>query len=101
MRAPPTSTRFPYPPLFRSIVTDALELRAIAPDPAAAGLVVIATLSDDRKAYFLPAAAGPLATDLDAWLAAREHDGWLPALRADRKSTRLNSSHLGISYAVF
>src|SRR5262249_10728661 len=74
------------------IVTDALELRAIAPDPrgpgatapapAAAGLVVIATLSDDRKAYFLPAAAGPLATDLDAWLAAREHDGWLPALRA-------------------
>src|ERR1039458_7606646 len=24
-----------------------------------------------------------------------------PARRADRKSTRLNSSHLGISYAVF
>src|SRR5947199_7893346 len=24
-----------------------------------------------------------------------------PELRADRKSTRLNSSHLGISYAVF
>src|SRR5437899_11165475 len=24
-----------------------------------------------------------------------------PALRRDRKSTRLNSSHLGISYAVF
>src|SRR5262249_26742281 len=64
------------------IVTDALELRAIVPDPAAAGLVVIATLSDDRKAYFLPADAGPLATDLDAWLAAREHAGSLPALRA-------------------
>src|ERR1039458_971795 len=26
--------------------------------------------------------------------------GWI-ALRRDRKSTRLNSSHLGISYAVF
>src|SRR5262245_63105978 len=28
---------------------------------------------------------------------------WMPARRAtkDRKSTRLNSSHLGISYAVF
>src|SRR5262249_21743895 len=64
------------------IVTDTLELRALAPDPAAAGLVVIATLSDDRKAYFLPADAGPLASDPDAWLAAGEHDGWLPALRA-------------------
>src|SRR5262245_8568875 len=33
------------------------------------------------------------------------NDGWLPKLRedqrVDRKSTRLNSSHLGISYAVF
>src|SRR5205814_6940563 len=26
---------------------------------------------------------------------------WPPRRRADRKSTRLNSSHLGISYAVF
>ena len=64
------------------IVTDMLELRAIAPDAAGAGLVVVSTLSDDRKAYFLPADAGPLATDLDTWLAARERDGWLPALRA-------------------
>src|ERR1039458_10539118 len=28
------------------------------------------------------------------------HDAWPPVV-ADRKSTRLNSSHLGISYAVF
>src|ERR1035441_1031846 len=28
-------------------------------------------------------------------------DGYPSALRTDRKSTRLNSSHLGISYAVF
>src|SRR5436853_5992421 len=26
---------------------------------------------------------------------------FLPAIKRDRKSTRLNSSHLGISYAVF
>jgi cyclohexadienyl dehydratase len=63
------------------IVTDTLELRAIVPDLAAAGLAVIATLSDDRKAYFLPADAAPLAGDLDAWIASRERDGWLPALR--------------------
>src|SRR5437899_12811771 len=30
-----------------------------------------------------------------------EHAELSPAARADRKSTRLNSSHLGISYAVF
>src|ERR1039458_10679060 len=30
----------------------------------------------------------------------RHHAGWLGGI-SDRKSTRLNSSHLGISYAVF
>src|SRR5882724_13100932 len=30
-----------------------------------------------------------------------KHDDVLAQLKADRKSTRLNSSHLGISYAVF
>jgi cyclohexadienyl dehydratase len=63
------------------IVTDTLELRALAPDLDAAGLAVVATLSDDRKAYFLPADAAPLAGDLDAWITSRERDGWLPALR--------------------
>src|SRR5262245_63925137 len=28
-------------------------------------------------------------------------DAFVPHYRSDRKSTRLNSSHLGISYAVF
>jgi cyclohexadienyl dehydratase len=59
------------------VVTEALELRALA----AGELVVVHTLADDRKAYFLRADAGPLADDLDAWLAARERDGWLGALR--------------------
>jgi cyclohexadienyl dehydratase len=59
------------------VVTDSLELPALAiPD-----LAVVRTLSDDRKAYFLRADAGALAADLDAWLALRERDGWLPALR--------------------
>src|SRR5258705_6039808 len=37
-----------------------------------------------------------------AWglLGEQPHFGFAPAL-SDRKSTRLNSSHLGISYAVF
>src|ERR1039458_7346191 len=32
---------------------------------------------------------------------SRKHRAGLPRTRPDRKSTRLNSSHLGISYAVF
>jgi uncharacterized protein (DUF427 family)/chorismate mutase len=59
------------------VVTDALELRTLS----ARDLEVVRTLADDRKAYFLRASAGPLADDLDAWLAARERDGWLGALR--------------------
>src|SRR5690606_4588872 len=30
-----------------------------------------------------------------------DHTGYLPRLTSDRKSTRLNSSHVKISYAVF
>src|SRR5690606_6369309 len=41
---------------------------------------------------------GQLMTDLDTYL--REMNPTLPTLR-DRKSTRLNSSHVKISYAVF
>src|SRR5256885_15336088 len=52
----------------------------------------------------------PISTKLGATLSSRtasdkdgncRADGQLHRLRADRKSTRLNSSHLVISYAVF
>src|SRR5438045_7915126 len=33
--------------------------------------------------------------------AEQEQTGWVQPVHSDRKSTRLNSSHLGISYAVF
>lgn len=61
-----------------ALVTDGLELRALA----ATDLVVDRILSDDRKAYFLRPDGDVLTADLDAWLAARERDGWLPAQRA-------------------
>src|SRR5436309_7723173 len=71
IRRPPRSTLFPYTTLFRS--RDVVAGRARGPRPA-------------RQA------AGP-----GLRLAA------IPAGRAaaDRKSTRLNSSHVKISYAVF
>src|SRR5256885_6003713 len=41
------------------------------------------------------------AVQLRDWAEAREMSGRLQVATADRKSTRLNSSHLVISYAVF
>src|SRR3712207_8988111 len=72
IRRPPRSTLFPYTTLFRSGRADAR--RAAGARDAAAGERRIA----DRRA-------------------GRAAD----AGRRDRKSTRLNSSHANISYAVF
>src|SRR2546426_7633829 len=79
IRRPPRSTLFPYTTLFRSRVG------------AAGGSPVAPALQADRRAGRLDAA------DPAAPATAR---GGLGA-RGDRKSTRLNSSHLVISYAVF
>jgi cyclohexadienyl dehydratase len=59
-------------------VTDRLELASTGGDE----LAVVAVLSSDRKAYWTTPANAALARDLDAWLAEREADGTLPALRA-------------------
>src|SRR2546426_6551361 len=77
IRRPPRSTLFPYTTLFRSIPD--LGLDAAAADGADHGAV----LADKEFGAFK---TGDRAANL--------HNG-------DRKSTRLNSSHLVISYAVF
>src|SRR3712207_9007586 len=88
IRRPPRSTLFPYTTLFRSV------LPLAQPGPT---LPV-------RRVRALPAAVPP---DRPASRAARPlADGGRdrppdPAERRDRKSTRLNSSHANISYAVF
>jgi cyclohexadienyl dehydratase len=46
------------------------------------GLHVLGPFTRDWKAYWLPAAASERASDLDAWLLAREADGSLATLRA-------------------
>src|SRR5258705_2838272 len=85
IRRPPRSTLFPYTTLFRSPASERQRLAALRQQ--------------------LQAAQQRAATLLEA--AQREHaDLQAQALtdlapEADRKSTRLNSSHLGISYAVF
>src|SRR5256885_6876508 len=84
IRRPPRSTLFPYTTLFRSelAVEVGLEPQDVPAVPGGGqGLV----------ALFETAQRIPI-------VAAREELGPDPA---DRKSTRLNSSHLVISYAVF
>src|SRR3712207_7599715 len=98
IRRPPRSTLFPYTTLFRSDRVDgqAVALRGCDQHSAAGGPV---ELGHHEAGH-----SGDLAEDLD--LAERvlagggvehEHD---VVGRRDRKSTRLNSSHANISYAV-
>src|SRR2546426_2538097 len=80
IRRPPRSTLFPYTTLFRSLVMRAL--RARERDRHLGDAVLEVQLERNQREAALRGAADQLA-DLD------------------RKSTRLNSSHLVISYAVF
>src|SRR2546422_6093446 len=92
IRRPPRSTHFPYPTLFRSP-------RAPPASPAA-GWIQSRLKGPSRKIR-------PLATQLSATPPARQRFSspvsrcTVRAIRRDRKSTRLNSSHGYISYAVF
>src|SRR2546422_6019764 len=84
IRRPPRSTLFPYTTLFRSAG------RSRARGDALLG--VVARSADGR---WLPGGGGsPAAGEAD--LSCAVQDG-----PRDRKSTRLNSSHGYISYAVF
>src|SRR5437762_4628471 len=73
LRPPPRSTLFPYTTLFRSLVAD---------DP------LVGPRKDHRAAQPKHQRVG-------------QHPAEQLCLALDRKSTRLNSSHRCISYAVF
>src|SRR5256885_8248319 len=83
IRRPPRSTLFPYTTLFRSLARDHGGREVPGRDRGADPHGLLG--HDD-------ALVGP----------GRGHGGAVDAARfLDRKSTRLNSSHLVISYAVF
>src|SRR3712207_8334170 len=81
IRRPPRSTLFPYTTLFRS----AADLLRDAGEPDGRGMVAGIELRHDL---------------LDPSLELTDELA-LGAALVDRKSTRLNSSHANISYAVF
>src|SRR3712207_8339463 len=84
---PPRSTLFPYTTLFRSL----LQLR---PGGRRVPLAPLPEAGQHLGGQLLPALVEPCG--------GHPHlpsGGW--AVDSDRKSTRLNSSHANISYAVF
>src|SRR3712207_8672997 len=88
IRRPPRSTLFPYTTLFRSDLGQLL-LALLAVGEVAAHRVLL-----DQGAHALEVALRPDHPGLHQRRADQVG-------RIDRKSTRLNSSHANISYAVF
>src|SRR5256885_6693721 len=84
IRRPPRSTLFPYTTLFRSRML-----------PVDEGIAAVGRLTGLKEQRITARAHQGIGRCHDVYPEGRmlEH--------ADRKSTRLNSSHLVISYAVF
>src|SRR3712207_7206650 len=99
IRRPPRSTLFPYTTLFRSIpslLAQARELLIAVPASLAIG-------SRWQDTTVVGTCRGEIPVTMRA---VREYlvegpDSLASAPAIDRKSTRLNSSHANISYAVF
>src|SRR5438309_6407169 len=98
IRRPPRSTLFPYTTLFRSmgnveygLMTQELER------------------GDSGVRSFVSVQSGLVMYPIYEFGSDEQKNNWLPAMQkgeklgcfGDRKSTRLNSSHSSISYAVF
>src|SRR3712207_7117407 len=86
IRRPPRSTLFPYTTLFRSVLHTGFGVSTA--DALAYGVILQAVEMATAVALGLPALV-------------REGMTWSDLRLQDRKSTRLNSSHANISYAVF
>src|SRR3712207_7503657 len=100
IRRPPRSTLFPYTTLFRSLLAHAGEVVDVEEPPPAPGLLV------DVEEPAPQLRVRPVAVRVVGRHVVRhdvEHDPQAGVTRGsqDRKSTRLNSSHANISYAVF
>src|SRR5437773_9753280 len=93
-RTPP-STLFPYTTLFRSYD------RTLCLLPRDVVDFVLATQPKEWKKLEQHHGAAVKEQFLKRLAAEIERRGTLDVLRRDRKSTRLNSSHITISYAVF
>src|SRR5947209_16045537 len=89
---PPRSTLFPYTTLFRSHALQAgatiyaVNMSETGPGRDITGASILKNLADKSGGRYVASPGGQELRD---------------SFAADRKSTRLNSSHANISYAVF
>src|SRR5690349_23409337 len=90
IRRPPRSTLFPYTTLFRSGAFIWLQHAAYG---ALLGVVVTGSVAVVPRLSFIHGSDASTASPVAAPVRR--------VLPGDRKSTRLNSSHVEISYAVF
>src|SRR3712207_8962407 len=93
IRRPPRSTLFPYTTLFRSVrlARHAVDHKELGRAPAHG---VVAPVPRGREVVDVARQVAGLPI-----VVAEHREEALPV--GDRKSTRLNSSHANISYAVF
>src|SRR3712207_8626357 len=97
IRRPPRSPLVPYTTLFRSALVPGLSGSTVSTSPRREGL--------ERAVYVDPVTA-MLGTGRNVTVRLAPGASRVNVVRAlptigDRKSTRLNSSHANISYAVF
>src|SRR3712207_8768443 len=95
IRRPPRSTLFPYTTLFRSDEGRGQAHSANDARGRAGGGPLRRGPSREERSYRVGGSRG------DARRGSKEGCSPGDGLRGDRKSTRLNSSHANISYAVF
>src|SRR3712207_8025348 len=84
IRRPPRSTLFPYTTLFRSVNPQGIDIKNIDTSPVLTNNQTSANIRfiSKNNPYFVNVVSNQVNVE-------------------DRKSTRLNSSHANISYAVF
>src|SRR3712207_8670320 len=97
IRRPPRSTLFPYTTLFRSLL-QALKANVVIFDEELSGAQV-RNLEDSLGVKVIDRTT--LILEIFARRAKSREAKLQVELAQDRKSTRLNSSHANISYAVF
>src|SRR5258705_13940480 len=101
IRRPPRSTLFPYTTLFRSLSTELKQSVVVENRPGANTMIAasaVARSPADGYTLLLASNASMVLNPLLYKKLSYNPDRELKL--TDRKSTRLNSSHLGISYAV-
>src|SRR2546422_4234382 len=102
IRRPPRSTLFPYTTLFRSRHdADRVRLLEDVHRRHPGGRRAVAQLPVEAAEGVAQQPVHPVRETQDDWVASGEKHTNCLLLLVDRKSTRLNSSHGYISYAVF